>query len=184
MRLHSFVYQRSGAAHYCCPGFQPASDYLRLDLGKCGTKVVCAEGDCGACSVIIGRLDGSKDSSGQKLDYVPVNSCIQYLYQLDCSHLITVEGLKVEGQLNPVQQSMVDHNGAQCGYCTPGFVLLCVAWLTILNALLVVERQTARNGREKLPGQKLTEGCKDSLTGNLCRCTDQKPLSCWNGHGS
>ncbi len=82
--------------------FQPASDYLRLDLGKCGTKVVCAEGDCGACSVIIGRLDGSKDSSGQKLDYVPVNSCIQYLYQLDCSHLITVEGLKVEGQLNPV----------------------------------------------------------------------------------
>jgi xanthine dehydrogenase small subunit len=73
--------------------------------------------------VIIGRLDGSKDSSGQKLDYVPVNSCIQYLYQLDCSHLITVEGLKVEGQLNPVQQSMVDHNGAQCGYCTPGFVV-------------------------------------------------------------
>lgn len=143
--------------------FQPASDYLRLDLGKCGTKVVCAEGDCGACSVIIGRLD----SSGQKLDYVPVNSCIQYLYQLDCSHLITVEGLKVEGQLNPVQQSMVDHNGAQCGYCTPGFV---VAMCGLANDLKCV-------GEKFACGQKVTEELvKDSLTGNLCRCTGYEAI--------
>jgi xanthine dehydrogenase small subunit len=145
--------------------FQPASDYLRLDLGKCGTKVVCAEGDCGACSVMIGKLD----SSGQKLDYVPVNSCIQYLYQLDCSHLVTVEGLRVEGQLNPVQQSMVDHNGAQCGYCTPGFV---IAMCGLANDLKCADSCA------KFPaGQKLTEELvKDSLTGNLCRCTGYEAI--------
>jgi xanthine dehydrogenase small subunit len=151
--------------------FQPASDYLRLDLGKCGTKVVCAEGDCGACSVIIGRLDPKLDakdnSNSQKLDYVPVNSCIQYLYQLDCSHLITVEGLKVEGQLNPVQQSMVDHNGAQCGYCTPGFV---VAMCGLANDLKCA-------GEKFACGQRLTEELvKDSLTGNLCRCTGYEAI--------
>jgi len=155
--------------------FQPASDYLRLDLGKCGTKVVCAEGDCGACSVMIGRLDGS----GEKLDYVPVNSCIQYLYQLDCSHLITVEGLKIEGQLNPVQQSMVDHNGAQCGYCTPGFV---IAMCGLANDLKCSSSNGASDcqklGREKFAsGQKLTEELvKDSLTGNLCRCTGYEAI--------
>jgi len=145
--------------------FQPASDYLRLDLGKCGTKVVCAEGDCGACSVMIGKLD----STGQKLDYVPVNSCIQYLYQLDCSHLVTVEGLRVEGQLNPVQQSMVDHNGAQCGYCTPGFV---IAMCGLANDLKCADSCA------KFPaGQKLTEELvKDSLTGNLCRCTGYEAI--------
>lgn len=166
--------------------FQPASDYLRLDLGKCGTKVVCAEGDCGACSVIIGRLEGNKDSSGQKLDYVPVNSCIQYLYQLDCSHLITVEGLKVEGQLNPVQQSMVDHNGAQCGYCTPGFVVAMCGLANDLKCAAVCElgkeAGTAPGchdlGSAKFAsGQKLTEELvKDSLTGNLCRCTGYEAI--------
>jgi xanthine dehydrogenase small subunit len=129
--------------------------------------------------VIIGRLDGSKDSSGQKLDYVPVNSCIQYLYQLDCSHLITVEGLKIEGQLNPVQQSMVDHNGAQCGYCTPGFV---IAMCGLANDLKCPSSSGASDcqklGREKFAsGQKLTEELvKDSLTGNLCRCTGYEAI--------
>ena len=153
--------------------FQPASDYLRLDLGKCGTKVVCAEGDCGACSVMIGKLD----DSGQKLDYVPINSCIQYLYQLDCCHLITVEGLKVEGQLNPVQQSMVDNNGAQCGYCTPGFV---VAMCGLANDLKCAgSKSSCQNlGSDKfVAGQQLTEELvKDSLTGNLCRCTGYEAI--------
>ncbi len=160
--------------------FQPASDYLRLDLGKCGTKVVCAEGDCGACSVMIGKLD----SSGQKLDYVPVNSCIQYLYQLDCCHLIIVEGLRVEGQLNPVQQSMVDNNGAQCGYCTPGFV---VAMCGLANDLKCAGSASSSSDKPSscqglasaqfAAGQKLTEELvKDSLTGNLCRCTGYEAI--------
>ncbi|MBP9808108.1 FAD binding domain-containing protein [bacterium] len=162
--------------------FQPASDYLRLDLGKCGTKVVCAEGDCGACSVMVGRLDGKLDSSNQKLDYVPVNSCIQYLYQLDCTHLITVEGLKVEGQLNPVQQSMVDHNGAQCGYCTPGFVIAMCGLANDLKCLTGCKTGKAADcnslGVEKFAsGQMLTEELvKDSLTGNLCRCTGYEAI--------
>lgn len=157
--------------------FQPASDYLRLDLGKCGTKVVCAEGDCGACSVMIGKLD----ATGQKLDYVPVNSCIQYLYQLDCSHLITVEGLRVEGQLNPVQQSMVDHNGAQCGYCTPGFVIAMCGLANDLKCSARTETDAAacqNLGSAKFAsGQTLTEELvKDSLTGNLCRCTGYEAI--------
>ena len=73
-------------------GFQSLSDYLRGDLGLVGTKVVCAEGDCGSCTVLIGRV---RDSG---MCYEGIDSCIQYLYQLDCAHVITVEGLKDEAQ--------------------------------------------------------------------------------------
>jgi xanthine dehydrogenase small subunit len=102
--------------------FMQLADYLRCERGLCGTKIVCAEGDCGACTVLVGR----RDSSG-KLEYKPLNSCIQGMYQLDCSHVITVEGLTPGEQLNPIQQSMVDCHGAQCGYCTPGFVVSLAA---------------------------------------------------------
>ncbi len=156
--------QRISAAQ----AFQPASDYLRLDLGHCGTKVVCAEGDCGACSVMVGRLAAADDH--EELQYVPINSCIQYLYQLDCTHLITVEGLKVDGQLNPVQQSMVDSNGAQCGYCTPGFV---VAMCGLANDLQGEQNQEKCAGKSCYPSEKQV---KDSLTGNLCRCTGYEAI--------
>ncbi len=156
--------QRISAAQ----AFQPASDYLRLDLGQCGTKVVCAEGDCGACSVMVGRLATEAGlEPGNELTYVPINSCIQYLYQLDCTHLITVEGLKFDGQLNPVQQSMVDSNGAQCGYCTPGFV---VAMCGLANDL---QSQQQCQGKTCYPSEKQV---KDSLTGNLCRCTGYEAI--------
>ena len=137
--------------------FQPASDYLRLGLMHCGTKVVCAEGDCGACSVLIGR----PSADGGKLAYVPLNSCIQYLYQLDCTHVITVEGLGSAACLNPVQAAMVDHHGAQCGYCTPGFVVAMTA---------LAER--VKSGQESL----CEKAVKDSLTGNLCRCTGYESI--------
>lgn len=137
--------------------FQPASDYLRLGLMHCGTKVVCAEGDCGACSVLVGR----PSADGGKLVYVPLNSCIQYLYQLDCTHVITVEGLGSATCLNPVQASMVDHHGAQCGYCTPGFVVAMTA---------LAER--VKSGQESLCEKTV----KDSLTGNLCRCTGYESI--------
>jgi xanthine dehydrogenase small subunit len=138
--------------------FQPASDFLRLDLGQCGTKVVCAEGDCGACSVMVGR----PSPDGKKLDYLPINSCIQYLYQLDCTHLVTVEGLKLDEPLNPVQQAMVDCNGAQCGYCTPGFV---VAMCGLANDL-----------KASPPAKICEKQVKDALTGNLCRCTGYEAI--------
>ncbi|MBK9141103.1 MAG: FAD binding domain-containing protein [Candidatus Melainabacteria bacterium] len=131
--------------------FAPISDYLRYQSGLCGTKVVCSEGDCGACSVLVGRLEGGK------LRYRPVNACIQYAYQLDCRHIVTVEGLKVDGVLNPLQESMVDCHGAQCGYCTPGFV--------VAMSYLFEE------------GRKLAENeIKDGLTGNLCRCTGYRSI--------
>ncbi len=151
--------------------FQPASDFLRLNLMHCGTKVVCAEGDCGACSVMVGRLPAGADkvtagtgkvsAGADKLHYVPLNSCIQYVYQLDCSHIITVEGLGCSAALSPVQSAMVDNHGAQCGYCTPGFVVA----------------MSALAARVKCGAEKLTEcSVKDSLTGNLCRCTGYESI--------
>ena len=78
-------------------GFKSLSDFLRKDLGLVGTKVVCAEGDCGSCTVLVGRVITNPNGE-KKLCYQSIDSCIQYLYQLDCSHIITVEGLKkVEG---------------------------------------------------------------------------------------
>jgi xanthine dehydrogenase small subunit len=103
--------------------FQPLSTYLRDTLHLTGTKIVCAEGDCGSCTVLLGA-----PVSG-RIAHKPVCGCIQYLYQLDCTHVITIEGLKYEGQLNPIQDSMVRNHGAQCGFCTPGFVVAaCSLW--------------------------------------------------------
>jgi xanthine dehydrogenase small subunit len=131
--------------------FMPLSSYLRYEQAQTGTKVVCEEGDCGACTVALGRL------SNGTIEYRAVNSCIQFLYQLDCTHVVTVEGLKYNGQINPIQQAMVDCHGAQCGYCTPGFV---VAMCTMF------ERQ----------GPACQQDVKDGLTGNLCRCTGYEPI--------
>lgn len=136
--------------------FLPLSDYLRCDLGKCGTKVVCAEGDCGACSVLVGRLP-RQDNGGPALQYKPLNGCIQFMHQLDCSHIITVEGVALGDRLSPVQESMVDCHGAQCGYCTPGFIVAMTALF--------------ENGT---PVSRLS--VKDALTGNLCRCTGYESI--------
>src|SRR4051794_8144799 len=81
-------------------GFLSLSTYLREHLRLTGTKIVCAEGDCGSCSVLLGTLD-----SDGNLTYRPVTSCIQMLYQLDATHVITVEGLSTGGQLNAVQEA-------------------------------------------------------------------------------
>lgn len=134
--------------------FQPITDWLRYQQGLTGTKVVCAEGDCGACTLLIGRpYEG-------KLRYLPVNGCIQYGYQIDSSHMITVEGLKHLGQLSAFQESMVTHHGAQCGYCTPGFVMAMTGCLETRNCSAPCTPQEV----------------KDALTGNLCRCTGYEPI--------
>jgi xanthine dehydrogenase small subunit len=131
--------------------FQSLSNFLRYDLGLIGAKVVCAEGDCGSCAVLIGR------TTGDAVEYRAVTSCIQFLYQLDGAHVVTVEGLKDGGTLNSVQESMVRCQGAQCGFCTPGFVVSMCGML---------EEQ------DKLDEQSLRFG----LTGNLCRCTGYEPI--------
>jgi len=143
-------------------GFQTLSDYLRKDLGLVGTKVVCAEGDCGSCTVLLGR-NKSEKTDDFEFYYHSIDSCIQYLYQLDCSHIITVEGLKKAGKkksnldLNKAQKAMVDAGGSQCGFCTPGFVMS-------LSAML--------ESKEKLTRNSIKEG----LTGNLCRCTGYEQI--------
>jgi xanthine dehydrogenase small subunit len=131
--------------------FQPLSTYLRNDLQLTGTKVVCAEGDCGSCTVFLGRPGNSK------IQYASVCSCIQYLYQLDACHVVTVEGLTPAGKLNPIQESMVRCQGAQCGYCTPGFI---VSMQALFESDAVMTEQRLRRG----------------LVGNLCRCTGYEPI--------
>src|SRR5436190_4970532 len=131
--------------------FQSLSDFLRYDLQLVGTKVVCAEGDCGSCTVFLGRADGNQ------IKYKTVCSCIQFLYQLDCTHIITVEGLKYDGSLNPVQEAMVKCQGSQCGFCTPGFVVSLCA--------LFDEKRAAS-------AADVSAAC----VGNLCRCTGYEPI--------
>jgi len=91
-------------------------NYLRK-INLRGTKEGCAEGDCGACTVALGEV------VDQEIAYTAYTSCLLFLAKLDGKHLVTVEGLEQEGTLHPVQQAMVDHDGSQCGYCTPGFIM-------------------------------------------------------------
>lgn len=132
--------------------FLTLADFLRTRVGATGTKIVCEEGDCGACSVLYGRL-----SDEGRVRYEPINSCIQFVHQAAGVHVVTVEGLRREGVLHPVQQAMIDSHGAQCGYCTPGFVVTMCA---MYERDGVTDEKTVR----------------DALTGNLCRCTGYEPI--------
>ncbi|HTL30456.1 MAG TPA: FAD binding domain-containing protein [Tepidisphaeraceae bacterium] len=147
MRNHLVIYVNGRRHEVRGRGaFQSLSDFLRHDLGLIGTKVVCAEGDCGSCTVFVARLQDDK------LVYRTVTSCIQFLYQLDCTHVVTIEGLKYDGRLNPVQEAIVKCQGAQCGFCTPGIV---VSMCALFEKTRDVE----------------TSDVKAALVGNLCRCT-------------
>lgn len=153
--------------------FMMLSEYLRRQKGLTGTKVVCAEGDCGSCTALVGRVvDGA-------IEYTTVNACIQQMLQLDGTHVVTVEGLNGSAakadQVNVLQQSMVDCHGAQCGFCTPGFVVT-------LYDLMVRGKdvESEKNGQNFAQDNGHQNGCAQScsehevrrgLTGNLCRCT-------------
>jgi xanthine dehydrogenase small subunit len=133
--------------------FQTLSRHLRYGQRQTGTKIVCEEGDCGACTVLIGRRENGR------MEYRPINSCIQFLFQLDCAHVVTVEGLSREG-LTPLQESMVSCQGAQCGYCTPGFIMAMAAMYEKPSGATAVSAAEVR----------------EALTGNLCRCTGYEPI--------
>ena len=123
--------------------------YLREDLRRTGTKEGCAEGDCGACTIVLAELNRERDD----LTLRAINSCIQFLPTLDGKELITVESLNRPGNdLHPVQKAMVDCDGSQCGFCTPGFVM----------SLFALYKTNVEPTRIEID---------DALAGNLCRCT-------------
>ncbi len=128
--------------------FKTVAEYLRYSRGLTGTKIVCAEGDCGACTILRAR-------PGERLE--AINSCIALVAQLDLCHVVTIEGIAREGQLSPVQNAMVQCHGSQCGYCTPGFVM-AMSWM--FEHHKTIDEKCARN----------------HLTGNLCRCTGYQPI--------
>ena len=122
-------------------------EWLRGEARACGTKEGCAEGDCGACTVVLG------EPAGEGMVWRAVNACILFLPALDGRQLLTVEHLReADGALHPVQRAMVAHHGSQCGFCTPGFVVSVAAFLD----------ENPRPTDEEI---------REALSGNLCRCT-------------
>jgi len=127
-------------------------DYLRQVRGLKGTKEGCAEGDCGACTIMVGRREDGR------LRYDAVNSCLMLLPQLDASAVVTIEGLSsADGGLHVVQQALVDTDATQCGFCTPGFAMSMAAF---------------QHGGEPARDELIHE----ALAGNLCRCTGYRPI--------
>jgi xanthine dehydrogenase small subunit len=127
-------------------------EYLRGPERACGTKEGCAEGDCGACTVVLGEPDG-RDG----IRYRAINGCIAFLPEVDGKLLVTVEGLADGEALHPVQDALVDCDASQCGFCTPGFVMALFAF---------------QHGGEAAEPDTI----HDALAGNLCRCTGYRPI--------
>jgi xanthine dehydrogenase iron-sulfur cluster and FAD-binding subunit A len=128
-------------------------DYLRTVEKLSGTKEGCAEGDCGACTVVLG------EPAGDGVKYRAVNACIMFAPALDGKQIVTVEHLSdAGGAPHPVQQAMVEHHASQCGFCTPGFVMSLFA---LHHAATPADRTEVN----------------DALAGNLCRCTGYRPIA-------
>lgn len=128
-------------------------DWLRTKMRLTGTKEGCASGDCGACTVVLGHVNAEGD-----LRYEPINSCISLVGSLQGTHLITVDALQ-DQPVHPVQKTMMDCHGAQCGFCTPGF---------IMSLFALHQTQQGQPAED--------EAIMEALSGNLCRCTGYRPI--------
>lgn len=130
-------------------------ELLREDLNCTGTKEGCGEGDCGACTVVVGEAEGGR------MTYRAVNSCIKLAHSIHGQALWTVEDIAADGTLHPAQQALVDCHGSQCGFCTPGFVM----------SLFGIYQNHVCKGRPVT-----RELAQEELSGNLCRCTGYRPI--------
>jgi xanthine dehydrogenase small subunit len=136
------------------PAASALLDFVRYHEHLMGTKIGCREGDCGACTVLVGELA----EDGQRIVYQSMTSCLAPLGNVHGKHVVTVEGInQVDGQLTPVQKAIVEHNGAQCGFCTVGFVMS-------LTGHSLSEKPTTE------------QRARAAMDGNICRCTGYKAL--------
>ena len=127
-------------------------NYVRLKLKKTGTKEGCAEGGCGACTIVLGELEKNN------IIYKAINSCISFVPSLEGKQLILVEDLvSKNGTLHPVQDAMIKYHGSQCGFCTPGFIM----------SLFAMYKNFSSYKKKNI---------EDSISGNLCRCTGYRPI--------
>ena len=150
-----------------------ALDWLR-DLGWTGAKEGCAEGECGACAIMVARPDttGPDTTGAETTEWVAINSCLVPAAGLDGQEVLTAEGLGTPTSLHPVQHEMAVRGGSQCGYCTPGFICSMAA-------------EYYRAGRVQDPDQPGAEADAEhgpngfdlhAMSGNLCRCTGYRPI--------
>ncbi|MEO6522781.1 MAG: FAD binding domain-containing protein [Mucilaginibacter sp.] len=126
-------------------------DYIRYERNLKGTKIGCREGDCGACTVLIGELKNNE------LTYTSATSCLTALGNIHNKHIVTVEGTNFDYDPNPIQQAMCDEGGTQCGFCTPGFIVSMAGYCL----------------SDKQPNQTNAIAAVD---GNICRCTGYKSI--------
>ena len=147
-------YLNDQPVHASEPAASALLDFVRYHEHLMGTKIGCREGDCGACTVLVGELV----ADGQRIAYQSMTSCLTPLGNVHGKHVVTVEGInRAGGELTPVQQAIVDSHGAQCGFCTVGFVMSLTG--------------------HSLSGQPATEAStRAAIDGNICRCTGYKSL--------
>ena len=131
---------------------QTILNFIRDKLKKTGTKEGCAEGGCGACTIVLGELEN------KKIKYKAINSCISFTPTLHGKQLIVVENLvSKNGTYHPVQEAMAKYHASQCGFCTPGFVM----------SIFAMSKNKIKNNKDDI---------KDAISGNLCRCTGYRPI--------
>ena len=131
---------------------QTILSFIRDRLKKTGTKEGCAEGGCGACTIVLGELEN------KKIKYKAINSCISFTPTLHGKQLIVVENLvSKNGTYHPVQEAMAKYHASQCGFCTPGFVM----------SIFAMSKNKKNNNNDDI---------KDAISGNLCRCTGYRPI--------